>query len=169
MVEKCYPDEPISEEIISKTAAYSTNGATLASTYDRKTVSALQEVDSTTMFFLSLAKTVKEMPRQKQSTVKMLCMKIVHDAEMEVDNSVSEGESFSSSVKIISGEDSSPTLRNGEMSGNHDSTNVARICAQPSSHQQANEVNSEHFLYVMSPSRVETMIDISSDDEAPKP
>lgn len=95
------------------------------------------------MFFLSLAKSVRSMPRKYQVDVKMRCMKIVSDVEMELENSLFDSNLNNRSFKLSvnNSQDQDPLAPQTD--------------------------NSEHFLYVMSPSKVEAMIDISSDDEHP--
>lgn len=43
-----------------------------------------KDVDSLQLFFLSLAKTVSTMPKKKQALIKMKCMKIITDVEIEL-------------------------------------------------------------------------------------
>lgn len=43
-----------------------------------------KDVDSLQLFFLSLAKTVSAMPKKKQALIKMKCMKIITDVEIEL-------------------------------------------------------------------------------------
>lgn len=43
-----------------------------------------KDVDSLSLFFLSLAKTVSTMPKKKQALIKMKCMKIITDVEIEL-------------------------------------------------------------------------------------
>ncbi|KAM7344846.1 uncharacterized protein ACRADG_011408 isoform 1-T1 [Cochliomyia hominivorax] len=109
---------------------------------------ANRDLDANTLFFLSLARSVRSMPTKFQSLAKMRCMRIVSDIEMELDNISNE----------VNGVD-------------HNNVNT-KYCTNetdappPAMGNNINETpHSEHFVYVMSPSRVESMIDLSSDDE----
>uniref|UniRef100_A0A1I8PKQ5 MADF domain-containing protein n=1 Tax=Stomoxys calcitrans TaxID=35570 RepID=A0A1I8PKQ5_STOCA len=109
---------------------------------------ANRDLDANTLFFLSLARSVRSMPTKFQSLAKMRCMRIVSDIEMELDNVNCEG-----------------TDMNGHNPNNKYCTNNSDS-PPPAIGSHINEPpQSEHFVYVMSPSRVESMIDLSSDDE----
>ncbi|KAI8127259.1 Transcription factor Adf-1 [Lucilia cuprina] len=111
---------------------------------------ANRDLDANTLFFLSLARSVRSMPTKFQSLAKMRCMRIVSDIEMELDSVSNEANGESNN------------LNNKYCTNNTDAPPTAGVI---------NNVNetplSEHFVYVMSPSRVESMIDLSSDDENP--
>ncbi|XP_055918916.1 homeobox protein 6-like isoform X2 [Eupeodes corollae] len=122
---------------------------------------ANREMDSTCLFFLSLAKSVRTMPKRYQAMVKMRCMQIINDAEVEIESNFECDESGGFVAKQQSGNCRSKSTDNIDNT-NNDSNSQAASGGQPSNN--VNE-NSEHFMYVMSPSRVETMIDVSSEDE----
>ncbi|XP_067632371.1 uncharacterized protein [Eurosta solidaginis] len=117
---------------------------------------ANRDLDANTLFFLSLARMVRAMPTKFQSLAKMRCMRIVSDIELELEN-VNEC---------------------GGMPPNDDSQHANKFCSTDSSPSPPDGTNiihnnpvadagpTEHFVYVMSPSRVESMIDISSDEDA---
>ncbi|XP_068143835.1 uncharacterized protein [Drosophila tropicalis] len=125
---------------------------------------ANRDLDANTLFFLSLARQVNAMPMKFQSLAKMRCMRIVSDLELELENFhcndgappqddctlASEG---SLNFKYFRSMDTPPPpIQDG-----------SAIIIAPS--HGATEGSTEHFVYVMSPSRVESMIDISSDEE----
>ena len=103
---------------------------------------ANRDLDANTLFFLSLARSVRNMPTKFQSLAKMRCMRIVSDIEMELDNMDDDGPNGSTKYCTNNSDSPPPPLGNS-----------------------LNEAQSEHFVYVMSPSRVESMIDLSSDEE----
>ncbi|XP_065369689.1 serine-rich adhesin for platelets [Calliphora vicina] len=108
---------------------------------------ANRDLDANTLFFLSLARSVRSMPTKFQSLAKMRCMRIVSDIELELDNVSNEANSGDGHTKYCTNDTDSPPTAAGN---------------------NINEIpQSEHFVYVMSPSRVESMIDLSSDDENP--
>lgn len=104
---------------------------------------ANRDLDANTLFFLSLARSVRNMPTKFQSLAKMRCMRIVSDIEMELDNMDDDGPPNGNTRYCTNNSDSPP----------------------PPLGHSLNEAQSEHFVYVMSPSRVESMIDLSSDEE----
>ncbi|XP_075167336.1 uncharacterized protein LOC142239435 isoform X2 [Haematobia irritans] len=108
---------------------------------------ANRDLDANTLFFLSLARSVRSMPTKFQSLAKMRCMRIVSDIELELDNVNCDGSDVNSpnNNKYCTNNTDSPPSAIG-----------SHINEPP---------QSEHFVYVMSPSRVEGMIDLSSDDE----
>ncbi|XP_073847993.1 uncharacterized protein isoform X2 [Musca autumnalis] len=109
---------------------------------------ANRDLDANTLFFLSLARSVRNMPTKFQSLAKMRCMRIVSDIELELDN-----------VSCENG-DGNPNPNNTKYCTNNTDS------PPPAIGSNINEPpHSEHFVYVMSPSRVEGMIDLSSDDE----
>ncbi|SPP73862.1 uncharacterized protein LOC117578505 [Drosophila guanche] len=108
---------------------------------------ANRELDANTLFFLSLARQVRAMPMKFQSLAKMRCMRIVSDIELELENYDCNGgappdETVAANMKYCSMDTPPPPPQDGSMMN-----------------------STEHFVYVMSPSRVESMIDISSDEE----
>ncbi|XP_037947799.1 uncharacterized protein LOC119679489 [Teleopsis dalmanni] len=115
---------------------------------------ANRDLDANTLFFLSLAKTVRSMPTKFQSLAKMRCMRIVSDIELELENaiecngSIAPDDGMNGNSKYCSIDTPPPPNEGG--------------CIQ----NPVNEGATEHFVYVMSPSRVESMIDISSDEES---
>ncbi|XP_004522547.1 integrator complex subunit 6 homolog isoform X2 [Ceratitis capitata] len=115
---------------------------------------ANRDLDANTLFFLSLARMVRAMPTKFQSLAKMRCMRIVSDIELELENATECGgmqpndDSHGSKFCSI---DSSPSPPDG----------ATIIPNNPVSDTGP----TEHFVYVMSPSRVESMIDISSDED----
>ncbi|KAH8355115.1 hypothetical protein KR093_006202, partial [Drosophila rubida] len=119
---------------------------------------ANKELDANTLFFLSLARQVRAMPMKFQSLAKMRCMRIVSDIELELENFDCNGvtppeESSGSTANLKYCTDTPPPPP---------PDGTALISAAP----MAAEGSTEHFVYVMSPSRVESMIDISSDEES---
>ena len=72
----------------------------------------------------------------------MRCMRIVSDIEMELDNIDDDGPNGGTKYCTNNSDSPPPPLGNS-----------------------LNEAQSEHFVYVMSPSRVESMIDLSSDED----
>nr|XP_036219018.1 flocculation protein FLO11 isoform X6 [Bactrocera oleae] len=115
---------------------------------------ANRDLDANTLFFLSLARMVRAMPTKFQSLAKMRCMRIVSDIELELEN-VNECGGMPSHDDSHAGKfcsiDSSPSPPDG----------TTIIPSNPVSDSGP----TEHFVYVMSPSRVESMIDISSDED----
>ncbi|XP_018788602.1 PREDICTED: flocculation protein FLO11 isoform X1 [Bactrocera latifrons] len=115
---------------------------------------ANRDLDANTLFFLSLARMVRAMPTKFQSLAKMRCMRIVSDIELELEN-VNECGGMPSHDDSHAGKfcsiDSSPSPPDG----------ATIIPSNPVSDSGP----TEHFVYVMSPSRVESMIDISSDED----
>ncbi|KAH8380817.1 uncharacterized protein LOC110179300 [Drosophila serrata] len=121
---------------------------------------ANRELDANTLFFLSLARQVRAMPMKFQSLAKMRCMRIVSDLELELENFDCNG-------------GAPPPDDSGGGAGN---LKYCSIDTPPPPPQDGSVVilpppvgpegSTEHFVYVMSPSRVESMIDISSDEEA---
>ncbi|XP_005174842.1 mucin-5AC isoform X1 [Musca domestica] len=105
---------------------------------------ANRDLDANTLFFLSLARSVRSMPTKFQSLAKMRCMRIVSDIELELDNVNCENGDGSATKYCTNNTDSPPTAFGSNIN-------------EPS--------QLEHFVYVMSPSRVEGMIELSSDDE----
>ncbi|KAL9920527.1 uncharacterized protein ACN427_002030 isoform 1-T1 [Glossina fuscipes fuscipes] len=131
--------------------------AKIRKTFDPDVTAILQanrDLDANTLFFLSLAKQVRAMPTKFQSLAKMRCMRIVSDIELELDNVTND---TNYNVNGSGGTNSkycnldSPT----DGANQHQHINV----------NNGNEPQTEHFVYVMSPSRVEGMIDLSSDEE----
>ncbi|XP_026842203.1 uncharacterized protein LOC6590696 [Drosophila persimilis] len=118
---------------------------------------ANRELDANTLFFLSLARQVRAMPMKFQSLAKMRCMRIVSDIELELENYDCNGgappdETAAANMKYCSMDTPPPPpTQDGSM--------------MMAPHAMAPEGSTEHFVYVMSPSRVESMIDISSDEE----
>lgn len=108
---------------------------------------ANRDLDANTLFFLSLAKTVRSMPTKFQSLAKMRCMRIVSDIELELENVSDCNGPVNDDNHKYTGVDSPP--------------DVSCMAQAPG----VNDATTEHFVYVMSPSRVESMIDISSEDE----
>ncbi|TMW42578.1 hypothetical protein DOY81_012341 [Sarcophaga bullata] len=94
---------------------------------------ANRDLDANTLFFLSLARSVRNMPTKFQNLAKMRCMRIVSDIEMELDNIDDDGGPNGSTKYCTNNSDSPP----------------------PPLGNSLNEAQSEHFVYVMSPSRVE--------------
>ncbi|EDW85530.2 uncharacterized protein Dwil_GK23098 [Drosophila willistoni] len=125
---------------------------------------ANRDLDANTLFFLSLARQVNAMPMKFQSLAKMRCMRIVSDLELELENfhcndgappqdDCTVASDGSLNLKYFRSMDTPPPpIQDGS----------AIIIAPP---HGATEGSTEHFVYVMSPSRVESMIDISSDEE----
>ncbi|XP_017481956.1 PREDICTED: rho GTPase-activating protein gacF isoform X1 [Rhagoletis zephyria] len=115
---------------------------------------ANRDLDANTLFFLSLARMVRAMPTKFQSLAKMRCMRIVSDIELELEN-VNECGGMPSNDDSHAGKfcsiDSSPSPPDG----------ATIIPSNP----VTDGGPTEHFVYVMSPSRVESMIDISSDED----
>ncbi|KAH8372896.1 hypothetical protein KR009_007454 [Drosophila setifemur] len=121
---------------------------------------ANRDLDANTLFFLSLARQVRAMPMKFQSLAKMRCMRIVSDLELELENFDCNG-------------GAPPPDDSGGGAGN---LKYCSIDTPPPPPQDGSVVippppvgpegSTEHFVYVMSPSRVESMIDISSDEEA---
>ncbi|XP_053967274.1 mucin-5AC isoform X1 [Anastrepha ludens] len=115
---------------------------------------ANRDLDANTLFFLSLARMVRAMPTKFQSLAKMRCMRIVSDIELELEN-VNECGGMPQNDDSHGGKfcsmDSSPSPPDGAtIIPNNPVTDTGPT---------------EHFVYVMSPSRVESMIDISSDED----
>ncbi|KAH8299556.1 hypothetical protein KR044_002761, partial [Drosophila immigrans] len=120
---------------------------------------ANKELDANTLFFLSLARQVRAMPMKFQSLAKMRCMRIVSDIELELENFDCNGvtppeESSGSTANLKYCTDTPPPQPPQD--------GTALMATAP----MAGEGSMEHFVYVMSPSRVESMIDISSDEES---
>ncbi|XP_030562379.1 uncharacterized protein LOC115763765 isoform X1 [Drosophila novamexicana] len=118
---------------------------------------ANRELDANTLFFLSLARQVRAMPMKFQSLAKMRCMRIVSDIELELENFDCNGvpppeESGSTANLKYCTDTPPPPQQDG-----------SALMAAPG---MGPEGSTEHFVYVMSPSRVESMIDISSDEES---
>ncbi|XP_034102994.1 uncharacterized protein LOC117567254 [Drosophila albomicans] len=120
---------------------------------------ANKELDANTLFFLSLARQVRAMPMKFQSLAKMRCMRIVSDIELELENfdcngvtPPEESSGSTANLKYCTDTPPPPPVQDG----------TALITTAP----MAAEGSMEHFVYVMSPSRVESMIDISSDEES---
>ncbi|KAI8040019.1 hypothetical protein M5D96_007444 [Drosophila gunungcola] len=123
---------------------------------------ANRELDANTLFFLSLARQVRAMPMKFQSLAKMRCMRIVSDLELELENfdcnggapppDDSGGGGGAGNLKYCSIDTPPPPPQDGSV-----------VILPP---PVGPEGSTEHFVYVMSPSRVESMIDISSDEEA---
>lgn len=191
------PSAPRARKVISTPSLPSCNNIYNNNNKDIEVISLLQanrELDSTCLFFLSLAKTVRNMPTKYQSLVKMRCMRIVSDIELELENYAecngivappADGNYFLKYPTTLSN-----TSAANERQPNHNSNaeknnftssqtessavvtnNTTMTMMHPSSATSSNVPNesTEHFLYVMSPSRVESMIDISSEDEADAP
>lgn len=108
---------------------------------------ANRDLDANTLFFLSLARSVRSMPTKFQSLAKMRCMRIVSDIELELDNINNEVNNTLNTKYCTNDNDTPPTAAANSVS--------------------ETTTTSEHFVYVMSPSRVESMIDLSSDEESP--
>ncbi|XP_055838676.1 rho GTPase-activating protein gacK-like isoform X2 [Episyrphus balteatus] len=125
---------------------------------------ANREMDSTCLFFLSLAKSVRTMPKRYQAMVKMRCMQIINDAEVEIESNFDCDETGGFISKQQQQQNGTSKNTDNMDNANNDSNSQAAsgVMGQPTNN--SNE-NSEHFMYVMSPSRVETMIDVSSEDE----
>ncbi|EDW01338.1 uncharacterized protein LOC6560840 [Drosophila grimshawi] len=120
---------------------------------------ANRELDANTLFFLSLARQVRAMPMKFQSLAKMRCMRIVSDIELELENFDCNGvpppeESIGSTANLKYCTDTPPPQP--PLDGS----------TAMSASTMGHEGSTEHFVYVMSPSRVESMIDISSDEES---
>ncbi|XP_023179670.2 forkhead box protein C2 isoform X2 [Drosophila hydei] len=119
---------------------------------------ANRELDANTLFFLSLARQVRAMPMKFQSLAKMRCMRIVSDIELELENFDCNGvpppEESGSTANLKYCTDTPPPQQPDG------STLIAAAGGM------VPEGSTEHFVYVMSPSRVESMIDISSDEES---
>ncbi|XP_016994617.2 uncharacterized protein [Drosophila takahashii] len=121
---------------------------------------ANRELDANTLFFLSLSRQVRAMPMKFQSLAKMRCMRIVSDLELELENFDCNGGApppddsggGAGNLKYCSIDTPPPPPQDGSV-----------VLLPP---PVATEGSTEHFVYVMSPSRVESMIDISSDEEA---
>ncbi|XP_030387146.1 uncharacterized protein LOC115633804 [Scaptodrosophila lebanonensis] len=119
---------------------------------------ANRDLDANTLFFLSLARQVRTMPMKFQSLAKMRCMRIVSDIELELENvdcnglPPSDEGSGAANLKYCSIDTPPPPHQDG-----------SGLIQPPIS--MAPDGSTEHFVYVMSPSRVESMIDISSSDE----
>ncbi|XP_016947422.1 uncharacterized protein LOC108022800 [Drosophila biarmipes] len=123
---------------------------------------ANRELDANTLFFLSLARQVRAMPMKFQSLAKMRCMRIVSDLELELENFDCNG--------------GAPPPEDSGGGGGAGNLKYCSIDTPPPPPQDGSVVilpppvgpegSTEHFVYVMSPSRVESMIDISSDEEA---
>nr|AAQ22487.1 RE15062p [Drosophila melanogaster] len=122
---------------------------------------ANRELDANTLFFLSLARQVRAMPMKFQSLAKMRCMRIVSDLELELENfdcnggappPDDSGGGGAGNLKYCSIDTPPPPPQDGSV-----------VIPPP---PVGPEGSTEHFVYVMSPSRVESMIDISSDEEA---
>lgn len=107
---------------------------------------ANRDLDANTLFFLSLARSVRSMPTKFQSLAKMRCMRIVSDIELELDNANNDNNNSLNTKYCTNDSDAPPTVV------------INNVSETPLS---------EHFVYVMSPSRVESMIDLSSDEENP--
>ncbi|EDW10387.1 flocculation protein FLO11 isoform X1 [Drosophila mojavensis] len=120
---------------------------------------ANRELDANTLFFLSLARQVRAMPMKFQSLAKMRCMRIVSDIELELENFDCNGvvppEESGSTANLKYCTDTPPPQQ-----PDGSTLNV------PAGGGMVPEGSTEHFVYVMSPSRVESMIDISSDEES---
>ncbi|XP_016979491.1 uncharacterized protein LOC108044846 [Drosophila rhopaloa] len=121
---------------------------------------ANRELDANTLFFLSLARQVRAMPMKFQSLAKMRCMRIVSDLELELENfdcnggappPDDSGGGGAGNLKYCSIDTPPPPPQDGSV-----------VILPP---PVGPEGSTEHFVYVMSPSRVESMIDISSDEE----
>ncbi|XP_061400567.1 uncharacterized protein DDB_G0271670 [Musca vetustissima] len=110
---------------------------------------ANRDLDANTLFFLSLARSVRSMPTKFQSLAKMRCMRIVSDIELELDN-----------VNCENGDGGGMNINNTKYCTNSTDSPPPAVGSNINDPPQ-----SEHFVYVMSPSRVEGMIDLSSDDE----
>lgn len=124
---------------------------------------ANRELDSTCLFFMSLAKSVRIMPKRYQAMVKMRCMQIINDAEVEIESNFDcDDNGAFISKQHISG--NGPQKNNDQLLDNANNDSNSQVTMGQSLTNNGNE-NSEHFTYVMSPSRVETMIDVSSEDE----
>ncbi|KAH8280462.1 hypothetical protein KR018_007762 [Drosophila ironensis] len=121
---------------------------------------ANRDLDANTLFFLSLARQVRAMPMKFQSLAKMRCMRIVSDLELELENFDCNGGApppddsggGAANLKYCSIDTPPPPPQDGSV-----------LIPPP---PVGPEGSTEHFVYVMSPSRVESMIDISSDEEA---
>ncbi|KAH8316385.1 hypothetical protein KR067_006575 [Drosophila pandora] len=121
---------------------------------------ANRDLDANTLFFLSLARQVRAMPMKFQSLAKMRCMRIVSDLELELENFDCNGGApppddsggGAANLKYCSIDTPPPPPQDGSV-----------VIPPP---PVGPEGSTEHFVYVMSPSRVESMIDISSDEEA---
>uniref|UniRef100_A0A1A9VCV8 MADF domain-containing protein n=1 Tax=Glossina austeni TaxID=7395 RepID=A0A1A9VCV8_GLOAU len=131
--------------------------AKIRKTFDPDVTAILQanrDLDANTLFFLSLAKQVRAMPTKFQSLAKMRCMRIVSDIELELDNVTND---TNYNVNGSGGTNSKYC--------NLDSPTDGANQNQLINVNNGNESQTEHFVYVMSPSRVEGMIDLSSDEE----
>lgn len=119
---------------------------------------ANRDLDATTLFFLSLGRQVRAMPVKFQALAKMRCMRIVSDIELELENFDCNGvvppEELPSTANLKYCTDTPPPPPQDGSSG---------LIAPP---PMGPEGSTEHFIYCMSPSRVESMIDISSDEES---
>lgn len=119
---------------------------------------ANRELDANTLFFLSLARQVRAMPMKFQSLAKMRCMRIVSDIELELENFDCNG--------VVPPEESGSTANLKYCTDTPPPPQQDGSGALISAASMAPEGSTEHFVYVMSPSRVESMIDISSDEES---
>ncbi|KAM8712386.1 hypothetical protein ACLKA7_012842 [Drosophila subpalustris] len=119
---------------------------------------ANRELDANTLFFLSLARQVRAMPMKFQSLAKMRCMRIVSDIELELENFDCNG--------VVPPEESGSTANLKYCTDTPPPQSQDGSGALISAGSMAPEGSTEHFVYVMSPSRVESMIDISSDEES---
>lgn len=124
---------------------------------------ANREMDSTCLFFMSLAKSVRTMPKRYQAMVKMRCMQIVNDAEVEIESNFDCDDNGVFIAKQHCG-NNGPTKNSDNMMDHSNNDSNSQAAMSQSLANNGNE-HSEHFTYVMSPSRVETMIDVSSEDE----
>lgn len=120
-------------------------------------------MDSNCLFFMSLAKSVRTMPKRYQTMVKMRCMQIISDAEVEIESNF-ECDDTGGFVSKPHSRGNAKNQPHNLDNANNDSNNSQAASSGTMLNNNGNE-NSEHFTYVMSPSRVETMIDVSSEDE----
>lgn len=120
---------------------------------------ANRDLDAITLFFLSLGRQVRAMPAKFQALAKMRCMRIVSDIELELENFDCNG--------IVPPEELLPSTANLKYCTDTPPPPPQEGCSAPIAPlPMATEGSTEHFIYCMSPSRVESMIDISSDEES---
>lgn len=120
---------------------------------------ANRDLDAITLFFLSLGRQVRAMPAKFQALAKMRCMRIVSDIELELENYDCNG--------IVPPEELLPSTANLKYCTDTPPPPPQEGCSAPIAPlPMATEGSTEHFIYCMSPSRVESMIDISSDEES---
>lgn len=131
---------------------------------------ANRELDANTLFFLSLARQVRAMPAKCQSLAKMRCMIIVNDLELECDNvgggNMESSQNTTSGTAITAGTATGNNRHHHNQHSHHsDNMSMDRLSSTAASAAGGGESQPEHFVYVMSPSRVEGLIALSSDED----